>query len=73
MPFRNFLLMKISTILKYRRLHTKSSYSIYLETFPILNCCSNNSTNVFFNIQCNGHSAKIRYWLKLRIRKIKYR
>ena len=51
MPLRNFLLMKMSTILKYRRSHTKSSYSIYLKTFPILNCCSNNSNNVgFFNI-----------------------
>jgi hypothetical protein len=49
-PLRNFQLMEISTILKYGRLHTKSSCSIYLETFPILNCCSNNSNNVYFNI-----------------------
>ena len=36
------------TILKYRRSHTESSYSIYLKTNPILNCWSNSSDNLSY-------------------------
>ena len=52
MPLHSFLLMNMYTILKS---HTKSSSSICFKTFPILNCCSNNSDNVFIN----GQTAKI--------------
>jgi hypothetical protein len=44
MPLRNFVLMNMYTILKYCRLHKKSSYSIYFNTFSILNL--NSSDNV---------------------------